>query len=221
MASPPMSPKFTSATTRSLRQKDVVAEPSEVEDVGQVGKDLVAEERRAWMEATPGQIVRRRRGEIGMQIGGELSEAAFDASLVVGIHHGFALLACSIGCSSNVSLGKRSLVRGSLGGALVAPAYAVKAQSFEPPSTWTISPVTQRASSDAGKATTPPISSGCAKRLNACMPSAKSRPASVLVKLDISVSTTPSATALTRIPRPPSSEAKCFTSVSMAPLVAA
>jgi hypothetical protein len=38
-----------------LRQEDVVAEPSEVEDVGQVGKDLVAEERRALMEATQGR----------------------------------------------------------------------------------------------------------------------------------------------------------------------
>ena len=37
----------------------------------------------------------------------------------------------------------------------------------------------------------------------------------------MSVSTTPGATALTRIPRAPRSEAKCFTRVSMAPLVAA
>src|SRR5260370_23597690 len=76
-----------------VRKEDVVTEPSEVQDVGQVGKDLVAEERRARMEATPGQIVWRRRGEIGMQIPGELPEAACDAGLVVGIHHGLALLA--------------------------------------------------------------------------------------------------------------------------------
>ena len=76
-----------------LRQEDVVAEPPEVEDVGQVGKDLVAEERRARMEATPGQIVWRRRGEIGMQMAGKLAEAGFDAGLVVGIHHGLARLA--------------------------------------------------------------------------------------------------------------------------------
>src|SRR5271155_174260 len=42
-----------------------------------------------------------------------------------------------------------------------------------------------------------------------------------LGKFDISVSTTPGATALTRIPRAPRSEAKCFTKVSTAPLVAA
>jgi hypothetical protein len=42
-----------------------------------------------------------------------------------------------------------------------------------------------------------------------------------LSKFDISVWTTPGATALTRIPRVPRSEAKCFTSVSMAPLLAA
>src|SRR2546426_12067854 len=53
------------------------------------------------------------------------------------------------------------------------------------------------------------------------MPSAKSRPASVLVKFNMPVSTTPGATALTRMPRAPSIEAKCFTRVSMAPLVAA
>jgi len=35
--------------------------------------------------------------------------------------------------------------------------------------------------------------------------------ASVLVKLDMSVATTPGATALTRIPRSPSTAAKCFT----------
>src|SRR5258707_1090830 len=39
------------------------------------------------------------------------------------------------------------------------------------------------------------------------MPSAKSWPAPVLVKFNMSVSTTPGATALTRIPRPPSIEA--------------
>src|SRR3977135_2452990 len=37
----------------------------------------------------------------------------------------------------------------------------------------------------------------------------------------MSVSTTPGATALTRIPRAPSIQAKCFTRVSTAPLVAA
>jgi hypothetical protein len=44
-------------------------------------------------------------------------------------------------------------------------------QSFEPPSTWTVSPVIQRASSEARKATTPPTSSGSARRFKACMPS--------------------------------------------------
>src|SRR4030081_3594891 len=53
------------------------------------------------------------------------------------------------------------------------------------------------------------------------MPSQTARQASVLVKFNMSVSTTPGATALTRIPRAPSVEAKCFTRVSMAPLVAA
>ena len=37
---------------------------------------------------------------------------------------------------------------------------AAAAQSFEPPSARTVSPVIQRASSEARKATTPPMSSG-------------------------------------------------------------
>src|ERR1700730_18192261 len=94
-------------------------------------------------------------------------------------------------------------------------------QSLEPPSTCTVSPVIQRASSDARKATTGAMSSGWATRFSACMPSVASRPASVLAKLDMSVSTTPGATALTRMPRGPRTEAKCLTSVSTAPLVAA
>src|ERR1700692_4022855 len=52
------------------------------------------------------------------------------------------------------------------------------------------------------------------------MPSVKSRPASVLVKLDMSVAMAPGATAFTRTPRSPSSDAKCFTSVAIAPFVA-
>src|SRR6266849_4874480 len=93
-------------------------------------------------------------------------------------------------------------------------------QSFEPPSTRTVSPVIQRASSDARKATTPPMSSGWAIRFRACMPRMRLRPTSVLAKLDISVSTTPGATALTRMPRSPSAKAKCVTNVATAPLVA-
>src|SRR6266478_134408 len=94
-------------------------------------------------------------------------------------------------------------------------------QSFEPPSTRTVSPVIQRASPDARKATTGPISSARAIRGSACMFIADVRPASVLTKLDMSVSTTPGATALTRMPRGPSEAAKCFTRVSIAPFVAA
>ncbi len=45
-------------------------------------------------------------------------------------------------------------------------------------------------------------------------------PSSVPVKLDMSVATTPGATALTRMPRGPRLAARCFTSVSIAPLVA-
>jgi hypothetical protein len=53
------------------------------------------------------------------------------------------------------------------------------------------------------------------------LPGLHLQPSSVFAKVDISVSMTPGATALTRMPRGPSAEAKCFTSVSIAPLVAA
>ena len=73
---------------------------------------------------------------------------------------------------------------------------------FEPPSTCIVSPVIQRASSDVSKAMTRPMSSGCAIRFGACMPSTASRPTSFLTtRADISVSTTPGATALVQIPR--------------------
>src|SRR6202030_3144752 len=77
---------------------------------------------------------------------------------------------------------------------------AMRSQSLEPPSTWMVSPVIQRASSEAKKATAGATSSGWATRFSACIPSVPSRPASVLVKFDMSVSTTPGATALTRMP---------------------
>ena len=67
----------------------------------------------------------------------------------------------------------------------------------------------------------PAMSSGWATRFSACMPRVKSRPASVLAKLDMSVSTTPGATAFTRTPLDPRIRAKCLTRVSIAPFVAA
>src|SRR3984893_8529529 len=63
--------------------------------------------------------------------------------------------------------------------------------SFEPPSTGMLAPVIQRAPSDATKATTSAMSSGLPIRFSACISSATSRPASVFVKFDISVSMTP------------------------------
>src|ERR1700676_279902 len=61
----------------------------------------------------------------------------------------------------------------------------------EPPSTRSVSPVIQRASSEARKTMAAPMSSAWAMRLSAWMPSVNSRPASVLAKLDMSVGTTP------------------------------
>src|SRR5256885_16341154 len=61
------------------------------------------------------------------------------------------------------------------------------------------------------------MSSGWATRFRACMPRVRLRPDSVLAKLDMSVSTTPGATALTRMPRSPSADAKCVTSVATGP----
>src|SRR5258706_595650 len=97
----------------------------------------------------------------------------------------------------------------------------LQTQSFEPPSTRIVSPVIQRASCEARNATTEPTSSGRPIRLSACMPRTKDLPSSVLTRFDMSVSITPGATALTRMPRGPSAAAKYFTSVSIAPFVAA
>src|ERR1700761_8927509 len=96
---------------------------------------------------------------------------------------------------------------------------SVASQSFEPPSTGMLAPVIQRAASETTKATTSATSSGLPSRFNACIASAVSRPVSVLVKFDMSVSMTPGAMALTRIPLGPSIAAQFFTRVSRAPLV--
>src|SRR6266446_646064 len=93
--------------------------------------------------------------------------------------------------------------------------------SFEPPSTGILAPVIQRALSEAKNATTSATSSGLPIRFSACIPRVASRPASVLVKVDMSVSITPGATAFTRIPRGPRIAAQFLTRVSIAPLVAA
>src|ERR1700734_853396 len=93
--------------------------------------------------------------------------------------------------------------------------------SFDPPSTGMLAPVIQRAPSDAIKATTSATSSGLPIRFNACIPKVTSRPVSVFVKLDISVSITPGATALTRMPCGPRMAAQFLTKVSSAPLVEA
>src|SRR6266852_250077 len=95
------------------------------------------------------------------------------------------------------------------------------AQSFEPPSTAMTSPVIQRDASEARNSTTEATSSGWPMRLSDCIPITVARPASVLVKFDMSVSITPGATGLTRMPRGPSADARYFTRVLMAPLVLA
>src|SRR5271154_375497 len=93
--------------------------------------------------------------------------------------------------------------------------------SFDPPSTGMLAPVIQRAPSDATKATTSATSSGLPIRFNACIPNVTSRPTSVFVKFDMSVSITPGATALTRMPCGPRMAAQFLTKVSSAPLVEA
>src|ERR1700676_976472 len=100
------------------------------------------------------------------------------------------------------------------------PSRFHKSYSFDPPSTGILAPVIQRAASDAKNATTSATSSGLPIRFSACMPSVISRPASVFVKFDMSVSITPGATAFTRTPRGPRMAAQFLTRVSSAPLVA-
>src|SRR6202030_4008485 len=93
--------------------------------------------------------------------------------------------------------------------------------SFDPPSTGILAPVIQRALSEAKNTTTSATSSDLPIRFSACILRVASRPASVLVKFDMSVSITPGATAFTRMPSGPRMAAQFFTSVSNAPLVAA
>src|ERR1700722_9714923 len=93
--------------------------------------------------------------------------------------------------------------------------------SFETPSTGILAPVIQRALSEAKNATTSATFSGLPIRFNACIPRVASRPASVFVKFDISVSIPPGATALTRMSRGPRMAAQFLTKVSKAPLVEA
>src|SRR5713101_573887 len=93
--------------------------------------------------------------------------------------------------------------------------------SFEPPSTGMLAPVIQRALSEAKNATTSATSSGLPIRFSAWIPRVATRPASVFVKFEMSVSITPGATALTRIPPGPRMAAQFLTRVSNAPFVEA
>jgi hypothetical protein len=79
------------------------------------------------------------------------------------------------------------------------------AYSFDPPSTGILAPVTQRAPSEARNAITSATSSGLPILFSACMLRERLRSSSVFVKLDISVSMMPDATAFTRMPRGPNS----------------
>ena len=66
-----------------------VAEAREIEHLGKTGKHLVAEERRASVRATPGKIVGRGPGEVGVQIAREACKLAVHACLIEGVDHGF------------------------------------------------------------------------------------------------------------------------------------
>ena len=80
--------------------------------------------------------------------------------------------------------------------------------SFDPPSSGMLAPVIQRAASEARNTTTSATSSGLPILFNAWIPRAICFPVSVLAKWDMSVSMTPGATALTRIPWGPTSAAQ-------------
>jgi hypothetical protein len=69
---------------------------------------------------------------------------------------------------------------------------AIEAQSFEPPSTWTVAPVIQRAfARTKGDYATDIV--GLREAFQRVHTKSEIRPPSVLVKFDMSVSTTPGA----------------------------
>lgn len=91
-----------------------------------------------------------------------------------------------------------------------------------PPSAEMISPVTNRAASDARNTTTSAMSSATAHRPSGvCASIPSTTPATVLLRAHNAVSTTPGATALTRIPAAPNSIASERVAASSAPFEAA
>src|SRR5882724_357138 len=80
----------------------VVAEPCEIEHVGNTWQYLVTEERSPGVSTAPGKIVGCRHCKVGMQILREAREVALDSRLVKLVHH--RLVSLVLGMDSHVHL---------------------------------------------------------------------------------------------------------------------
>ena len=65
----------------------VVAEPCEIEHVGNTWQQVITEERCPDVSTAPGKVVGRGYCEVGMQICREAREVALDSRLEILIHH--------------------------------------------------------------------------------------------------------------------------------------
>src|SRR5580700_10135994 len=65
----------------------VIAEPCEIEHVGNTWQQVITEERCTDVSTAPGKVVGRGYCEVGMQICREAREVALDSRLVILIHH--------------------------------------------------------------------------------------------------------------------------------------
>src|SRR6202162_3985317 len=78
----------------------VVAEPCEIEHVGNTWQQVITEERCPDVSTAPGKVVGRGYCEVGMQICREAREVALDSRLVILIHH--RLVSLVLGLNSTV-----------------------------------------------------------------------------------------------------------------------
>jgi hypothetical protein len=70
---------------------------------------LVAEERRSSVRATPGKIIGRRPGEVGIEIAREACKIAVDACLIKGVDHGFVSFDFGLFCHPEILISRHPI----------------------------------------------------------------------------------------------------------------
>src|ERR1700674_45840 len=76
----------------------VVAEPGEIEHVGNTWQHVITEERCPDVSTAPGKVVGRGYCEVGMQICREAREVALDSCLEILIHYRLVSLVLGLNC---------------------------------------------------------------------------------------------------------------------------